>query len=324
MPSRSASCTPSTSASDARGQRPVIRPLSRHVLRLREGRTLALGARTLVMAILNLTPDSFSDGGLRPDTATAVLHAQHLLAAGADVLDVGAESTRPGAPEIAAAEQLRRIVPVVEAIRAHAPEAVVSVDTRSAAVARGAVAAGAEVVNDVSAFAHDPDIAAATADLGVPAVLMHMRGTPADMRSRTEYDDVAEDVIAELSERVAAARAAGVRDVVADPGIGFAKDAEQSTVLLAATDRFAARFAADGVATLVGPSRKSFLAPVTDGRLGPPARTRADATTAAVTVAALLGAHLVRVHDVRAAADAVRLVERLRRNGGTGGEPVVA
>jgi dihydropteroate synthase len=260
------------------------------------------------MGIVNVTPDSFSDGGRHADTEAALAHAEALVADGADLLDIGGESTRPGADEIPDAEQVRRVVPLIREITSRHPGVPVSIDTRSADVARAAVEAGASIVNDVSAFAHDPELARVTAELRAPAVLMHMRGSPADMRELTDYEDLVSDVLAELRGRLDAARAAGVEHLIADPGIGFAKTAEQSAALLAAT----AIFAELGTPLLVGPSRKSFLALATGERDGDPATTRRDATVAAAGIAALLGAHIVRVHDVRACGDAVRLADALR------------
>jgi dihydropteroate synthase len=275
--------------------------------------TLVLGERTLVLGIVNVTPDSFSDGGRHAAPEAAVRHALRLVEEGADLLDVGGESTRPGADEVPADEQEHRVLPVIEALAARAPHVPVSVDTRSAAVARAAVAAGASIVNDVSGLAHDPEMARAVASLGVPAIVMHMRGTPADMRTRTEYGDVVADVLAELRARLDAARAAGCRDLLADPGIGFAKTAEQSAALLAATPRLAAL----GVPVVVGASRKSFLATAVRGAADRPvAETRRAASVAAAALAAWLGAHVVRVHDVAETADAVRVADLLRSRSG--------
>ncbi len=260
------------------------------------------------MGIVNVTPDSFSDGGRHADARAAIEFAERAIDDGADILDIGGESTRPGAAEVPAAEQLRRILPVVRALAARRPDVPLSIDTRSARVARETVAAGASIVNDVSGLTHDPAMAQAVAALGAPAVVMHMRGSPGDMQQLTSYDDVVGEVLTELRERLDAARGAGVRHLIADPGLGFAKTAGQSAALLAATPRFLAL----GVPLLVGPSRKSFLAAATGERSGTPARTRLHTTVAAVTVAALGGAHIVRVHDVAACADAVRVAHMLR------------
>lgn len=255
------------------------------------GRTLALD-RPRVMGVLNLTPDSFSDGGELRGLDDALERARAMVDAGADILDVGGESTRPGAEEVPTDEELRRILPFVReaAGRLGVP---ISVDTRKAEVARAAVEAGAEIVNDVSALEHDPEMAPFLAEADVGVVLMHMRGTPANMRSLTEYDDVAAEVRDELDRRIDAARTAGIPDerIVVDPGIGFAKDAGQSLRLV----RDLHRLLELGLPVLVGPSRKSFLGAV----LGTPPRERLEGTVAACALAYAGGARVFRVHDVK-------------------------
>lgn len=270
---------------------------------------LVLGERTLLMGIVNLTTDSFSDGRPGGGPGQDVARCEALVADGADLLDLGAESTRPGADEVPAEVQLDRLLPVIARIRERLPQVPVSVDTRSAEVARRAVRAGAHMVNDVSGLAHDPLMRATISELGVPACVMHMRGTPSDMRERAVYADPVAEVLAELEILVEAARAAGVRHVLADPGVGFAKDAGQSLALIAALPRFAAL----GAPVLVGPSRKSFLRPFTrEDATDPPAAARRDATVAAAALSAFLGAHVVRVHDVASCRDGVRLADALR------------
>lgn len=264
--------------------------------------TYDLSDRVLVMGILNVTPDSFSDGGRWQDPPAAVARAHALLAEGADVLDVGAESTRPGAPAVPADEQWRRLAPVLTALHAERPDAVVSVDTRDATVAERALAAGARIVNDVSALA-DPRMAAVVASHGAGLVLMHMRGTPETMQRDTAYSDVVAEVAAHLAERQRVAEANGVaRECVAlDPGIGFGKSAEGSLTLLARVHELTAA----GRPVLVGASRKSFLARLT-GDDGPP-ESRVSASLAAATIAVLGGATILRVHDVAATVQAVRV-----------------
>lgn len=264
--------------------------------------TYDLSDRVLVMGILNVTPDSFSDGGRWQDPPSAVARAHALLAEGADVLDVGAESTRPGAPAVPADEQWRRLAPVLTALHAERPDAVVSVDTRDATVAERALAAGARIVNDVSALA-DPRMAAVVASHGAGLVLMHMRGTPETMQRDTAYSDVVAEVAAHLAERQRVAEANGVaRECVAlDPGIGFGKSAEGSLTLLARVHELTAA----GRPVLVGASRKSFLARLT-GDDGPP-ESRVSASLAAATIAVLGGATILRVHDVAATVQAVRV-----------------
>ena len=254
--------------------------------------------RTRVMGIVNVTPDSFSDAHL----TDALEHGRRLLADGADLLDVGGESTRPGAARVSADEELARVLPVVAALAGEG--AVVSVDTMRSSVAAAAVEAGAAMVNDVSGGLADDEMLPVVAALGVPYVAMHWRGHSAQMQSRAVYDDVVADVCTELSGRRDAALAAGVVDLVLDPGLGFAKEAAHNWELLGRLDALSAL----GRPLLVGASRKAFLGALLDGR-DPVGR---DAATAAVTVlAAQAGAWAVRVHDVAASADAVRVVERL-------------
>jgi dihydropteroate synthase len=254
------------------------------------------------MGVLNVTPDSFSDGG-RHDTAdTAVAFGLQLRAQGADLVDVGGESTRPGAVRVSVAEELARVVPVVSALTAEGVRC--SVDTMRAQVAAAAVEAGAVLVNDVSGGLADPTMLDCVASLGVTYVAMHWRGHSFDMQSRAVYDDVVGEVCDELATRLDACAAAGISDVVVDPGIGFAKTAEHNWALL----QNVARLQALGP-VLLGSSRKAFLGALLDGR---PADERDAATTALTVVAAQQGCWGVRVHDVPGSADAVRVVERLR------------
>lgn len=274
--------------------------------RLRDG-ALSLD-RPRIMAVLNLTPDSFSDGGEIFSVEEGLLRAEALVAAGADVLDVGGESTRPGAREVPAEEEMRRILPFLRAAagRLAVP---VSVDTRKARVARAAAEAGASIVNDVSGLRHDPEMAGTVAELGLGVVIMHMRGTPETMRRRAEYEDVAGEVAGELRTRVGSALEAGVRRerIAVDPGIGFAKTAEQSMALLRETDRIAGL----GFPVVVGPSRKSFLGAV----LGAPPRDRLEGTLAACAVAYLGGARVFRVHDVEPVARFFRVLRAIEAGG---------
>jgi dihydropteroate synthase len=264
-------------------------------------RTIPL-ARPCLMGILNVTPDSFSDGGRLVTVDAARRAADALLEAGADVLDVGGESTRPGAGAVDEGEERRRVVPVVRRLATELGLPV-SVDTRRSAVAAEALAAGAEIVNDVSALTHDPALAAVVAEAGAGVVLMHMRGTPATMDAAATYGDVAPEVAAALAERRDAALAAGIAPecVVLDPGIGFAKTAEQSFALVNRLESLLAL----GRPVLVGPSRKRFLGAAT----GRGVHER-DAATAAVCVAARLrGASVFRVHDVRAVREALAVAD---------------
>lgn len=266
--------------------------------------------RTLVMGVVNVTPDSFSDGGRWFDPAAAVDRGLALLADGADLLDVGGESTRPGAARVPLDEELARVLPVVERLVAHG--AVVSVDTTRSAVAERAVERGAVLVNDVSGGMADPDMAAVVARTGAAYVAMHWRGHADVMDAHDRYDDVVADVRRELAARVAALRAAGVRDeqVVLDPGLGFAKTGESNWPLLANLPQLVA----DGFPVLVGASRKRFLGHLLAGPDGTPAAPadRDDATAAVSALAAASGAWAVRVHEVAASAAAVRVAARWR------------
>lgn len=261
---------------------------------MRIGARLFEGPGPFLMGVVNVTPDSFSDGGRFAEPGAAAERAFALQAEGADLVDVGGESTRPGAPAVPAEEELRRVVPVIERLRARKFTLPISVDTSKPEVARAALDAGADLVNDVQGLAA-PGLAELVAARGVPAVIMHTRGTPADMASRAVYRDVVAEVAAELAAALARAERAGVpRDrVILDPGIGFAKTAEQSVALLAGIPRLREL----GCPLLVGPSRKSFIGKLT----GAPVEGRLPGTLAAVAACVLGGAELVRVHDVAAA-----------------------
>ncbi|BDG07853.1 dihydropteroate synthase [Anaeromyxobacter paludicola] len=272
---------------------------------------VAIGPRTFagpgpfVMGVLNVTPDSFSDGGRHAGVERALAWAERLRADGADLLDVGGESTRPGAPAVSAQEEIDRVVPVVERLARGGYPLPISVDTWKAEVARAALAAGAHLVNDIQGLA-DPAMARAVAEAGAPVVAMHMRGTPADMQSRAVYGDVVTEVRAELEAVLARALAAGIprERVILDPGLGFAKTAAHNLLLL----RELPRLRIEGCALLVGPSRKSFIGHVT----GAPVEARLPGTLAAVAAAVLAGAELVRVHDVAEARQAAQVAAAIR------------
>ena len=267
---------------------------------------LASVDRCLVMGVVNVTPDSFSDGGSYLDAGAAVAHGLDLVRDGADIVDVGGESTRPGAARVPADEETRRVLPVVRALADAG--ATVSVDTMRADVAAAAVEAGARMVNDVSGGLADPAMAAVVATADVPYVVMHWRGHSADMQDRAVYDDVVREVCAELRSRLDALGEAGVvlDRVVVDPGLGFAKTAQHSWTLLAHLDALHSL----GRPVLVGASRKGFLGSVgAEGDAAPrPPADRDDASAAVTVLAALSGAWAVRVHRVRPSADAVRVV----------------
>ena len=273
------------------------------------GRTLVLGERTLVMGILNITPDSFSDGGVHLDVDRAVDAGLRMVEQGADILDIGGESTRPGADAVSAGEEQRRVLPVIERLAAMTG-AVISIDTYKASVALAAVSRGATMINDISGLQYDPELARAAAETGAALVLMHTRGRSREMYVRAVYGDVVGEVRLEVEEAMARALSAGVsRDsLVFDPGFGFAKRAEHSYSLLAGLPALAAA----GRPILSGPSRKSFLKDALGDRL--PA-DRVWGTAAAVSASVLLGAHIVRVHDVRAMVDVIRVADRIRAAG---------
>jgi dihydropteroate synthase len=258
------------------------------------------------MGVLNVTPDSFSDGGryLRVDRALA--HAEAMTEAGADLIDIGGESTRPGAPAVSLDDELRRVIPVIERVAARC-RVPISIDTSKAEVARRAIEAGAAMINDVTALRGDPAMAGVAAQAGVPVVLMHMQGTPRTMQRRPRYRALMDDLLRFFRERIAAAVAAGIdrRRIILDPGIGFGKTLAHNLEILRRLD-IPARL---GRPILVGPSRKSFLGKLT----GEPVGQRLEGTAAAVTAAVLHGAQLVRVHDVAEMARVVRVADAIRR-----------
>jgi dihydropteroate synthase len=279
-----------------------------YTLPLPDGRSLLLGERTLVMGILNVTPDSFADGGLHVDPGRAIEAGLAMVEAGADIIDVGGESTRPGAAEVPAEEELRRVLPVVEGLARQAGVPL-SVDTWKADVARAALDAGAALVNDISGLRFDPALAGVVAGARAALVLMHTRGRPAVMAQYATYADVIGEVAAELAVQLETAVRAGIpRDaVILDPGLGFAKGSEHSTALLARLD--APPLGALGRPWLVGPSRKSFLRAAV-GEI--PAPDRDWATAAAVTAAILHGAHVVRVHRVPEMVQVARVADMIK------------
>jgi dihydropteroate synthase len=280
-------------------------------------RTLVLGERTLLMGVLNVTPDSFADGGRFFHTAAAVEHALAMERAGADILDIGGESTRPGSEGVSAEEELRRILPVLQALRGSAPYGAgrgrlkipISVDTQKAAVAEAAVAAGAEIINDVSALRSDAALAEVARRHRLPIVLMHMRGAPRTMQQGPFARNVMLDVKKGLRAAVARALQAGIAraQIVLDPGIGFGKSFAQNFELLARLSELAAL----GYPLLVGPSRKRFIGVAlasAAAREWPPDE-RVWGTAAAVTAAILGGAHIVRVHDVAEMVQVARIAD---------------
>ena len=277
---------------------------------LPNGASLVLGERTLVMGVLNLTPDSFADGGQFVDPERAVDEALRMEEAGADIVDIGGESTRPGAEAVDAAEERRRIEPVFERLagRIRIP---LSIDTYKAEVAEAALDRGALIVNDISALRYDSGLASLVAQRGAAVVLMHNRGRSREMYREAGYVDVAREVAGELRERLAFAEAAGIERerILVDPGIGFAKRAEHSLALLAGLRELETL----DRPVLVGPSRKSFLKAALGERN---ADQRDWGTAAAVTTVVLLGAHVVRVHAVAEMVDVVRTADAIRSHAG--------
>jgi dihydropteroate synthase len=269
--------------------------------------TARRGERTVVMGILNVTPDSFFDGGRFQSPDTALGQALRMVEEGADIVDVGGESTRPGAEPLGSQEELDRILPVIEAI-GRAASVPISVDTYKAAVAQGAVGAGAAMVNDISALTFDPLMAATVAELDVPVCLMHLKGTPRDMQRNPVYEDVVKEVRDWLARRTQAARSAGIREenIVIDPGFGFGKTAGHNLELL----RRLREIAALGYPVVSGTSRKSTIGKVLGGL---PVEERLEGTAATVALSIANGAAIVRVHDVKEMVRVARMTDAIVR-----------
>jgi len=278
-------------------------------------RVLELGRRTLIMGVVNVTPDSFSDGGLNIDAEKAVVYAERLLDEGAAIIDVGGESTRPGALAVSEEEERRRVLPVVRDLKRRRPDAVVSIDTYKASVARVAVEFGAEVVNDVSGSLWDPKMAKTLAELKVGAVLMHTRGRPEEWRSLPPIGDPVLIVKRDLLQWAERATLAGIKrdHLVLDPGFGFGKRFEENYPLLAHFNELQKM----GFPLLAGVSRKSFIGRTLarDGK-DAPAAERLYGTLAAEAVLILKGAHIIRTHDVRFAVEAARVADAIVASGG--------
>ena len=276
---------------------------------------MPIGERTLIMGILNVTPDSFSDGGQFFSLDKALAHAEQMIAEGADIVDVGGESTRPGGEPVSIDEEINRVVPVIEALvqRTGTP---ISVDTTKSEVARAALDAGAAIVNDISALRFDFYVADAVARAGAGLVLMHSRGTPATMHRLPPVADIMYEVTHSLQASINMAERRGVKreSIVIDPGIGFGKSQEQNLELIAKLDQIIAAF--PDYPLLIGTSRKSFIGRLLAGDSGTPApaEDRLHGTLATVTAAILKGAHIVRVHDVKATIETIRVAESIRDN----------
>jgi len=263
--------------------------------------------RTYVMGILNVTPDSFSDGGLFFDKERAVEHARKMAADGADIIDVGGESTRPGAAPVGIDEELDRVIPVIEAVSGSVDTAI-SIDTRNAKVAEEAIKAGAAIVNDVSGLRHDPQTAAIAARHNAAFIVMHMRGTPQDMQDAPHYDDLIGEIKASLRKSADIAKRAGVREdkIIIDPGIGFGKTVEHNLEILNRLGEFKVL----GYPICIGTSRKSFIGKVLNKK---DAAGRLLGTIATSVIAVVRGAKIIRVHDVREAVEAVTITDSVLR-----------
>jgi dihydropteroate synthase len=270
---------------------------------------LELGARTLVMGIINVTPDSFSDGGVLFDPARAIDAGVQMLADGADLLDVGGESTRPGAQALDAAEEHRRVLPVIEGL-AQRVSVPISVDTYKASIARAALDAGASLVNDISGLRYEPGLAEVVARHRVPIILMHTRGRSKDMYKQAVYNEVVDEILDELRESIAFAGGAGIpkESVLVDPGLGFAKEATHNYEVLGRLGEFSDL----GRPLVIGPSRKAFLTKPLPKEVSA-ASERDWPTAAAVAAAVLAGAHIVRVHAVREMIPVVRVADEIRK-----------
>ncbi len=286
------------------GSRSAIVSPNLHTLRFADGEAWALGERTCVMGILNITPNSFSDGAEVRDVRHAVEIAGRMLESGASIVDVGGESTRPGAAPVAADEEMRRVLPVVEALKSEL-DIRVSVDTVKRSVAARALDAGADMINDTSAGS-DPEMLPLLAARGAPVVLMHMRGTPRTMQDNTRYDDVVGEVVSFLRHATERAVAAGVSNdkIVVDPGIGFGKSPVGNLEILGAL----ATLRDIGRPILIGASRKSFIGSVLDL----PVTERLEGSLSVAAVAAWQGAHIIRAHDVQETVRVVRMVDAIR------------
>ncbi len=266
--------------------------------------TLEFGKRTYLMGILNITPDSFSDGGRFFEQTDAVLHSFQMIKDGADIIDVGGESTRPGADPILLEEELRRVIPVIRKIR-QKNSVPISIDTYKSQVAIEALNAGANIVNDISGLHFDEKMADAIAGSGASVVIMHIKGTPKNMQADPHYDDVVKEIYDYLAEAVEAAKRKGIKQIMIDPGIGFGKTIQHNLEIIRRLDEFRGI----GVPVLIGVSRKSFIGKI----LETPVETRLEGTAAAVTASILHGADIVRVHDVREMRRVALVADAIRR-----------
>jgi dihydropteroate synthase len=272
-------------------------------------RSLRYGERTLVMGVLNVTPDSFSDGGKFFSPEDALAHAEQMIAEGADIIDIGGESTRPGSEFVSEEEELRRVIPVIEKLTARS-SGPISIDTTKSAVARAALEAGAEIVNDISGLRFDPAIADVAAEAKAGLILMHSRGTPKIMQQLPPVENILSEVISGLRESISLAQQGGVsrESIAIDPGIGFGKTAEQNVELIAKLAQLATKF--PDFPIMIGTSGKGFIGKLLNDAA---VTERLHGTIATVVAAVLKGAHIVRVHDVKPLVEAVRVADAVFR-----------
>ena len=296
----------------------VVAELERYLRKGPKGTLLADGRRLTydrmaVMGILNVTPDSFYAGSRRQGTDAVLAQAERMLADGAAILDIGGESTRPGADPVTAEEERARVLPAVEQVKRRFPEAVVSVDTYRASLAREALAVGADIINDISAMQADPGMLQAVVDTGAPIILMHMRGVPKNMQTQCQYDNVVQEVAASLDERARLLRDRGIGPdkIILDPGIGFAKDTPQNLALIQGLNALTG----SEYPVLMAASRKTVIGQVLGGL---PPEERLEGTLAISAASVYAGAELVRVHDVRENVRLIRMLEAIRRAGQEG------
>ena len=261
---------------------------------------------TLVMGIINVTPDSFSDGGKFYDSRKALEHASNLIDDGADILDIGGESTRPGAGQISVSEELKRVLPVIESIRSKYSDILISIDTTKSIVAQRAVEVGADIINDVSGLSFDIEMPRVIAKLKVPVIIMHMKGNPRNMQVNPEYKDLINDILLFFAEKIKIATSAGIKHnmIILDPGLGFGKTVQHNFYLLSKLNEFNTL----GLPIMIGPSRKSFIGVTLDASV----EDRIDGTSAAVSAGIMNGARIVRVHDVRIMKRVVTIVDKIR------------
>lgn len=261
---------------------------------------------TLVMGIVNVTPDSFSDGGKFFSPEVAISHASKLITQGADIIDIGGESTRPGAEQVSESEELKRVIPVIEKIRTDNPTILISIDTTKASVAKHAVEAGADIINDVSGLSFDNNMIGIVENLNIPVVIMHMKGNPQNMQLNPEYKDIVNEILDFFKMKIKIAIQSGINRsmIILDPGIGFGKTVEHNFELLSRLNEFNVL----ELPIMIGPSRKSFIGITLDL----PPEDRLEGTAAAVSAGVMNGASIVRVHDVKSMKRVVRIIEKVR------------